>query len=212
MDTNSQKEDAGSVRQLILATRNKHKTREFLELMGDDFGLIDVSRLPNVAMPDETGATFQENGILKAVAVSKLADDLVIADDSGLEVDALDGAPGICSARYAGELASDAANIEKLLRELTGVEDRSARFRCVIALASAGNVVGIFEGVAEGTIVDHSRGMAGFGYDPVFQPSGFNQTFGEIASGLKNRVSHRAKAVALLREKLHQIAVNVRRN
>ncbi len=108
--------------------------------------------------------------------------NFVIADDSGLEVDALGGAPGIFSARYAGETASDPQNVDKLLRELKNVAHRSARFRCVIALARAGRVLGTFEGAVEGKIVDFPRGNAGFGYDPVFQPAGLDQTFGETRS------------------------------
>jgi XTP/dITP diphosphohydrolase len=204
MDTNSQKEDARSVLQLILATRNAHKTREFRELLGRDINLIDLSSLPQVSMPEETGKTFAENAILKAIGISRLTDGLVITDDSGLEVDALTGAPGIYSARYAGEKANDSANVHKLLRELKNVANRAARFRCVIALAQNGKILGTFEGVAEGTIVDLPRGGAGFGYDPVFQPTGFTETFAEMPSELKNRLSHRGKAIAALCEHLQK--------
>jgi XTP/dITP diphosphohydrolase len=188
--------------ELLLATRNQHKTGEFGELLGRDINLIDLSSFPQIAMPDETGTTFAENAILKAAGISKRVDGLVIADDSGLEVDALDGAPGIYSARYAGREASDATNVEKLLRELKNEPERSARFRCVIALAQEGKVLGAFEGVAGGTILDLPRGTAGFGYDPIFQPIGFNQTFAEMPPDLKNKISHRAKAVAMLGEAL----------
>jgi XTP/dITP diphosphohydrolase len=204
MDTNSQKEDARSVLQLILATRNPHKTREFRELLGRDINLIDLSSLPQVSMPEETGKTFAENAILKAIGISRITDGLVIADDSGLEVDALTGAPGIYSARYAGENANDGANVHKLLRELKNVANRAARFRCVIALAQNGQIIGNFEGVVHGTIVDLPRGGAGFGYDPVFQPTGFTETFAEMPSELKNRLSHRGKAIAALREHLQK--------
>jgi XTP/dITP diphosphohydrolase len=128
----------------------------------------------------------------------------VIADDSGLEVDALTGAPGIYSARYAGENANDGANVHKLLRELKNVANRAARFRCVIALAQNGQIIGNFEGVVHGTIVDLPHGGAGFGYDPVFQPTGFTETFAEMPSELKNRLSHRGKAIAALREHLQK--------
>ncbi len=190
---------------ILLATRNPHKAREFLELLGDQFQITDLETLPSIKLPEETGSTFEQNAVLKAVTVAKMVDKLVIADDSGLEVDALDGAPGIFSARYAGVKAGNAANIDKLLLELKNVPQRSARFRCVIALARAGDVLGTFEGVVEGTIVEVRRGSSGFGYDPVFQPSGFNQTFAEIAPTLKNRISHRAKAVAALRERLREM-------
>lgn len=187
---------------LLLATRNSHKTREFRELLGDRFELKDLRENPEIVMPKETGSTFQENAILKAVTISKHVDGLVIADDSGLEVDALNGAPGIYSARYAGENATDTSNVDKLLRVLENVRQRSARFRCVIALARAGKVLHTFEGVAEGAIINIPRGKRGFGYDPVFQPTGFEQTFAEMAPELKNRISHRAKAAAALRAKL----------
>jgi len=184
--------------ELVLATRNSHKTREFRELLGNEFDLRDLSVFQEIRMPAENGSTFEQNAILKAIHVSKQMDVLVIADDSGLEVDALGSAPGILSARYAGETASDAQNVEKLLRELNNVADRSARFRCVIALARAGTVLGTFEGAIEGKIVDFPRGNEGFGYDPVFQPAGFDRTFSEMAAELKNKISHRSKAVAAL--------------
>ena len=191
--------------ELVLATRNAHKTREFRELLGNQFEITDLASLSVLALPEETGSTFEQNAILKAVAISRVVDKLVIADDSGLEVDALNGAPGIYSARYAGEKAGDAANLDKLLQELRNAAERSARFRCVLALAGAGKVLGTGEGVVDGTIVDQPRGIGGFGYDPVFQPAGFDQTFAEMPVELKNRISHRGKAVAALREGLREI-------
>ena len=190
---------------LLLATRNQHKTKELRQLLGDDFAVSDLSSYPAIKMLDESGATFAENAILKAVSVSKdrqLQNWFVIADDSGLEADALGGAPGIYSARYADKHATDSANIEKLVRELKNVAKRSARFRCVIALARAGKVLGTFDGIVEGTIVDLPRGKHGFGYDPIFQPTGFDETFGEMTSDLKNQISHRAKAIMVLRTAL----------
>ena len=192
--------------ELVLATRNPHKTREFRELMGTGFGIKDLASSPEIVMPEETGSTFEENAILKATTVSNRLGDLVIADDSGLEVDALHGAPGIYSARYAGAKANDIANVDKLLRELRSAGNRSARFRCAIALARAGEVLQMFEGVVEGEIVERPRGSNGFGYDPIFRPDGFAETFAEIAAPLKNKISHRGKAVAALREKLREIA------
>jgi XTP/dITP diphosphohydrolase len=187
---------------LLLATRNAHKAREFSEMLGDEFQIRDLSCL-TIAPINETGKTFTENAALKAIAVShgpQLDDHefLVAADDSGLEVDSLGGAPGIFSARYAGEKATDQANIDKLLRELRRMRNRSARFRCMIALAQAGKLLATFEGTVEGTIVDLPRGVLGFGYDPLFQPNGFDQTFGEMEARLKNQISHRAKAIAAL--------------
>ncbi|HME89080.1 MAG TPA: RdgB/HAM1 family non-canonical purine NTP pyrophosphatase [Chthoniobacterales bacterium] len=199
---------------LLLATRNPHKTREFREILGTDLELIDLTRFREIAMPKETGRTFQKNAIRKAVRVSKdrqLQDQhlLVIADDSGLEVDALGGAPGIYSARYVGKDATDQENIDRLLSELrtrtVPADKRSARFRCVIALARGGQLLNTFEGVVEGKIVDPPRGAGGFGYDPVFQPNGFEQTFAEMPPELKDRISHRAKAIAALQKTLRDI-------
>ncbi|HJT46397.1 MAG TPA: non-canonical purine NTP pyrophosphatase, partial [Chthoniobacterales bacterium] len=135
MDTNSQKEDVHGVRKLILATRNQHKVVEFRELLGGIYDIGDLSANPEIEMPEETGTTFEQNAVLKALHVSKSTKDFVIADDSGLEVDALNAAPGIYSARYAGKDAKDATNVDRLLRELSGVRQRSARFRCAIAIA-----------------------------------------------------------------------------
>jgi XTP/dITP diphosphohydrolase len=190
---------------LLLATRNAHKTREFAEILGEGFRVSDLSSLKDCPPIGETGRTFAENASLKALAVSQDRQSLVIADDSGLEVDALDGAPGIYSARYAGENATDEQKIEKLLRELAGRDSRNARFRCVIALARHGKLLGEFEGTVEGTIVDLAFGQRGFGYDPVFLPDGFDQTFGELPAETKNHISHRAKAIAALRDALSRM-------
>ena len=192
--------------ELLLATRNRHKTREFAEVLGVGFEVDDLSNAATEHI-DETGKTFAENATLKAIAASEDRHLLVIADDSGLEVDALDGAPGIYSARYAGECATDSQNVGKLLRELKNVTNRTARFHCVIALAQDGKLLGTFEGAVEGEIVDLPRGANGFGYDPVFQPKGFAQTFAEMAPELKNKLSHRASAIAALREALRKFAV-----
>jgi XTP/dITP diphosphohydrolase len=191
--------------QLLLATRNPHKTREFSEILGADFVVRDLSGEPEAPAIDETGATFAENAILKAVAISKHFAGLVVADDSGLEVDTLHGAPGVYSARYAGCDATDSENIARLLSELrqSKVERPfAARFRCVLALAREGEVLGTFEGMVEGAIVDSPRGAAGFGYDPIFQPAGLTETFAELSSAEKNRISHRARAIRLLRADL----------
>ena len=190
---------------LLLATRNAHKTREFSEILGDEFVVRDLSEEPDAPAIEETGATFAENAILKAVGISKQFPGLVVADDSGLEVDALNGAPGVLSARYAGPKAKDRDNLDKLLSELRGCAltgPPSARFRCVLALAREGGLLDTFAGVVEGTIVDVPRGDAGFGYDPVFQPTGYTKTFAEFSSAEKNRISHRARAIRLLRAAL----------
>ena len=195
---------------LLIATHNAHKVREIQRILGASFIATDLSKHPEIPKPVENGKTFGENAILKAVAASRTLPCLVIADDSGLEVDALDGAPGIYSARYAGNKASDAENVEKLLRELrarnVASEKRSARFCCVIALAKNGKLLGTFEGVIEGNVVDLPRGTGGFGYDPVFQPIGFAQTFAEMPPDEKNKISHRAQAIAALQAGLRGIA------
>jgi XTP/dITP diphosphohydrolase len=194
------------VHRLVIATRNPHKTREFAQILGDRyvvFDLIGSSEIPEVK---ETGQTFEENAIIKALNASEYLSDLVVADDSGLEVDALQGAPGIFSARYAGPQASDKENTEKLLAEIARAKGNSisysARFRCVLALAEKGHLLRIFEGVIEGRIVRSPRGVAGFGYDPIFVPDGYEQTFAEIPGEVKNRVSHRARAIAQLAQYL----------
>ena len=193
---------------LLLATRNANKTREFRELLGKDFDVHDLSFFDEMAIPKESGRTFEENAILKAVAASqdrRVQDRhlLVVADDSGLEVTALGGAPGIFSARYAGEHASDKENIDKLLSELARrdvpLDQPSARFRCVIAVAREGKLLGKFEGIVEGSVVELPRGSRGFGYDPIFLPNGFDKTFGELPIELKNRISHRARAIRAFR-------------
>ena len=193
------------MRQLLLATHNPHKTREFSEILGNEFLVRDLSAEPDAPEIDETGATFAENAILKAVGISQRFPGLVVGDDSGLEVDALKGAPGVYSARYASLGAKDSDNIARLLSELHKLSierSYSARFRCVLALARDGELIDTFEGVVEGAIVEPPRGTGGFGYDPVFQPAGLAQTFGEIVPEKKNRISHRANAIRLLRAAL----------
>jgi XTP/dITP diphosphohydrolase len=204
--------------ELLLATHNAYKAREFRELLGGNFDVSDLTAFPELTLPKETGGTFEENARLKAIAASKdrqVQDRhlLVLADDSGLEVDALGGAPGIFSARYAGEEATDKENIDKLLRELERVgahrsSQRAARFRCVLALACAGTILNILSGAVEGTIVDLPRGSHGFGYDPIFLPEGFDQTFGELPAEIKNQISHRARAVRAFRAALQTAAEN----
>jgi len=191
------------VQQLIVATRNVHKSNEFQRILGPDFAVYDLSEHPEIPETVERGKTFEENAVLKATGASKELSGLIIADDSGLEVDALGGAPGIYSARYGSQNASDRQNIDKLLSELARTsarqEQRSARFRCVLALAESGRILGVFEGVVAGTIIELPRGRNGFGYDPIFLPKGLDQTFGELAPAEKDRLSHRALALEELR-------------
>jgi len=192
--------------QLIVATRNAHKTREIQQILGQDFAVSDLSAHPEIPETREHGKSFEENAMLKAIGASSHLPGLVVADDSGLEVDALGGAPGIFSARYAGKNATDQQNIDKLLKELARVgareTQRAARFRCVIALAREGALLGTFEGAVEGTIADAPRGQSGFGYDPVFVPRGFEATFAQLPAVVKNKISHRAKAIRALSRKL----------
>src|SRR6267378_3478756 len=186
-----------SAMNLLLATRNQHKTREFTQLLGPNFTLRDLTRTRDLPEISETGRAFEDNAVIKAIAISKIfPDEMVIADDSGLEVDVLNGAPGIFSARYGGENASDQRNVEKLLRELQGATERSARFRCVIALAKNRKLLTTVAGEVAGMITISSRGENGFGYDPIFIPEGLKETFAELPSATKNVISHRAKAVA----------------
>ena len=195
--------------ELLVATRNRHKTREIQHILGPEFKVRDLGVHPDVSEIRESGTSFEENATLKALAASRQLPAVVIADDSGLEVDALGGAPGIYSARYAGATATDRDRIDKLLRELARVratgDGRRARFRCVVALARNGDLLGIFEGTVEGRITDTARGDSGFGYDPIFVPDGFEQTFGELPREVKNNISHRAKAIRAVAEKLKRL-------
>jgi len=191
------------MQQLIVATRNRNKTREIQQILGPEFELRDLTAYPEISEIVENGKSFEENAKLKAIAVSKELSGSIIADDSGLEVAALGGAPGTYSARYAGDKATDKENVDRLLEELARIgaqrDQRRARFRCVLALARNGQMLGTFEGIAEGTIVDQPRGSRGFGYDPIFVPNGFEETFGELPAELKNIISHRAQAIRALR-------------
>ena len=195
--------------ELVVATRNRHKTREIQHILGPEFMVRDLGAHPEVSEIRESGTSFDENAKLKALAASRQLPALVIADDSGLEVDALGGAPGIYSARYAGANATEKDKIDKLLRELARVrateDGRRARFRCVVVLARNGNLLGTFEGIVEGSIADQARGDSGFGYDPIFIPEGLKQTFGELPTEVKNTISHRAKAIRALADRLRRL-------
>ncbi len=175
---------------VFCGTSNPGKLREF-QLAAPDFEI----RVVKAAAPEEDGATFQENARLKAVYYAALTGGWVFADDSGLEVDALAGAPGVHSARFAGPDANDQANNVLLLDRLRGIENRSARFVCVIALAKDGIVVETFRGSVEGRILEAPRGAHGFGYDPLFFHEPFGCTFGEASDEQKMSVSHRGQAL-----------------
>ncbi|HEY8563655.1 MAG TPA: XTP/dITP diphosphatase [Pyrinomonadaceae bacterium] len=184
---------------LVVGTNNAGKIRELNELLTDlPFEVCGLSGFENVTDVEETGATFEENAVLKATEYARQTGFWTLSDDSGLEVEALGGAPGVYSARYAGEAADDAARIEKLLGELaaTGDAERRARFVCVMALADEkGAVKHLAEGVCEGVIARQARGVNGFGYDPIFVPDGYAATFGELSSAVKREISHRSRAI-----------------
>ena len=191
---------------LVIATHNAHKTLEFRALLGADWHVEDLSAHPHLHAPEENGSTFEENATIKALAASsELGSEVfVVADDSGLEVDALDGRPGIYSARYAGPGAGDGGNLRKVLDELSGVRGkaRSARFRCVLVLARGGEKLIASHGSVEGIMANHPKGSGGFGYDPAFIPDGYCETFGQLPAAVKNTLSHRARALTGLMEHL----------
>lgn len=195
---------------IILATQNKHKVVEIAEIMKDvPIRLLTLADFPNIPDIEETGDTFAENALLKARAVFQKTNLITLSDDSGLEVDALNGAPGIYSARFAGETKSAAANNAKLLRELQNVPDaqRTAQFRCVVAIVTP-DFEKTVEGIVRGKIIRAPRGEGGFGYDPLFVPDGYSQTFAELGAEVKNRISHRAKAFTAAKEMLKQLISN----
>ena len=183
---------------LLVATWNAHKTKEIGQILGSGWNLRDLTTLVDAPRVEETGLTFAENAALKAVAISNSFPELVLADDSGLAVDALNGEPGVYSARFAGEGATDAQNRSKLIGLLKTLPAREfpARFQCEMVLAHKGEIQGAFSGTVEGIVVAFERGDRGFGYDPMFIPAGYDQTFGELPSETKNGLSHRARALA----------------
>ncbi len=190
--------------ELLVATHNEGKTRELAALLaGLPLKLRGLSELPWIGEAEETGATFEENAVLKARHYGSLSGLRTLADDSGLEVDALGGAPGVYSARYGGRGISYAERMALLLEalEATGDKERRARFVCVIALADPRTgEVKTFEGVCEGRIADAPRGTGGFGYDPLFVPEGFTESFGELPPEIKQSLSHRARALSKARQ------------
>lgn len=189
-------------RRLLVATRNLHKTGEIRAILGAGWKVGDLSAHPELPEPEENGETFAQNAAIKAVAASASFPDVwVLADDSGLQVDALGGAPGIYSARYAGPGATDQRNREHLAAELRRAlgdgwqEPQAARFRCAMAVARNGAVVARFDGTVEGSVTHPARGEDGFGYDPVFVPEGYRESFGALPAEVKNALSHRARAL-----------------
>ncbi len=199
------------VSNFILATRNRGKQAEFQLFLSEGlngFPLRSLDFLPNdIASPEETGSSFSENAIIKALYYSRFSpeDCCVIAEDSGLSVDSLNGAPGVLSSRFAGDLADDNRNIDKLLKLLEGSSQRNAHFITTIALACAGTVITTFTGEVHGRISMQRNGTNGFGYDPVFYYPPLGRCFAQLSSQEKNQVSHRSKAMFALRHFLLQM-------
>lgn len=191
---------------LVLATRNKNKLLEFQELL-KDFpveirSLSDFGTLPEAI---EDGETFDDNAYKKAIHTAKILGLPAMADDSGLVVEALNGAPGIFSARYAGNNATDKENVEKLLEDMKGVKNRKASFHCVLSIAVPSGPALTYENSCEGILLEKPRGTSGFGYDPVFYSEELNKTFAECSMEEKNKVSHRGKAMAELKSEFPQV-------
>ena len=188
-------------RKIVFATNNAHKLEEVAAILGDGYEVLSLREIGCDADIPETADTFAGNALQKAQYVKLHYGYDCFADDSGLEVDVLDGAPGVYSARYSG--GGSEANMDKLLHNLTGKNERGAQFRTVIALL-IGEETQLFEGVVRGVIIEERRGEGGFGYDPIFVPEGYEHTFAELGSEVKNRISHRAKAVELLAQYLNK--------
>ena len=195
------------MRILVLATRNRGKIREMASILADlDLDILSSLDFPKIPPVIEDGRTFQENAIKKAETIVRFTGLPSLADDSGLEIDALHGRPGICSSRFAGPEQDDDKNIEKVLTLMRRIPEdrRQARFRCVIALASPDGQTATVEGICEGTICTEPKGSAGFGYDPIFLVPEHGKTFAELGEEVKNRISHRAKALSAARALLAQ--------
>lgn len=201
---------------IYACSTNRSKLNEFA-LAACESGLSNLSIKPlpalvGIAPPEENGVTFEENAVLKAVYYSRFTSEVVLADDSGIEVDALRGAPGVYSARYAGPEATDAANNELLLRNLHNARSRTGRFVCVLALAQAGQMLTVCRGKVEGEILTEARGSNGFGYDPLFFYPPFGRSFAEVSAREKWSVSHRGNAVRALLERLPHLFAGFEKN
>lgn len=195
------------MRALLVATSNPHKLEEFRAIFADlPLRLCSLNDIQLDIEVEETGITFAENAELKARAYARASGMLTLADDSGLEIDALGGAPGVQSARYLGRETSYEERFRRILQQLKGLpmEQRTARFRCAIALAEPPGNTRLVEGVIEGVIADSPRGKNGFGYDPIFYLPELGKTFAELAAEHKNRISHRARAACAARELLEE--------
>lgn len=184
-------------KKLVFATNNAHKLEEIAAILGEKIKLLSLKDIECTADIPETANTLEGNATQKAEYIYQQYGLDCFADDTGLEVEALDGAPGVFSARYAGEGHNSEDNMQKLLQNLQGVTNRKAQFRTVICLIWDGKRY-LFEGICKGEIIEEKRGNTGFGYDPIFVPEGYDQTFAELGNDIKNSISHRAKAVELL--------------
>lgn len=165
-------------------------------MIGDRYKVLDANDFDSLPAVEETGTTFLENATLKALAISREVTGMTLSDDSGLEVDALGGAPGVWSSSYGGEEGNHPKNNARLLAEMAGKTDRAARFRCTMVLAEGGRVLADFSGTVEGRILEEPFGAGGFGYDPLFAPEGHEQSFAELGPEIKNALSHRGRALA----------------
>lgn len=187
---------------ILLATRNRHKTQEIQTMLGSGVVVTDATEYGQLPEVEETGVTFEENSKLKAEEISRHVSGIVLADDSGLEVDALGKEPGVYSARYAGPDCTDEENTTLVLHKMKGfpTEARTARFRCVLAVAESGVTLAVFAGAVEGILAHGVRGAGGFGYDPIFMPLGYEETFGELSPEIKHSMSHRSRALEQFKE------------
>jgi len=196
------------MKNIIIATGNKGKAKEFETLFKPlGYNVLTLHDLEGTEDVEETGKTFEENAILKAESLCKQFNTMVIADDSGLMIDALDGRPGVYSARYAGEEKDDEANMDKVLEELVGVPEdkRTARFYCALAVAIPNQETVTFSGTVEGRIATERQGEFGFGYDPIFYVPSLQKMMAQLEPQEKNAISHRANALRNMKEKLHQL-------
>ena len=185
------------MKKFVFATNNAHKLEEVSAILKDKVELLSMKDINCTVDIPETADTLEGNALIKARFIFENYHSNCFADDTGLEVEALDGAPGVYSARYAGDAHNSEANMKKLLHDLEGAENRKAQFRTVFALIIDGKEH-LFEGIVKGEIIRHRRGNSGFGYDPIFVPEGYTQTFAEMGNELKNKISHRGKAIKKL--------------
>jgi XTP/dITP diphosphohydrolase len=188
---------------LIFATQNEHKSREVEQLLGGTYHIQSLATFNLTEELPETGHTLEANAEEKALYVFNKLHKPCFAEDTGLEVEALKGEPGVYTARYAGPQRDNRANMQKVLQQLQGNPNRKARFRTVLAYIPENGATRLFEGIVEGHIAEEITGAGGFGYDPIFIPEGYTQTFAELGDAVKNQISHRARAVEAFRQWLH---------